>query len=318
MSTALARMRGALRADGTDPDRARSLLFWAERFLDHAGNDELDRLSRRDVERFLEHLTQERHTGRPTRGRVLTAIRTLYRSAQGNVPPWLRVMLEEERPAGVPNILSQDEIRRLLGRLLGTDWLAAALIYGTGLRLIECIRLRVRDLDLTEGRIQVRDAEDRIQREVGLPDAVVPVLKAHLDSLRARHIAAVGDGRGMVTLPPTIAREQPGLARKWAWQYLFPETDPRKPGAAEHHDDAARMHRHFERAAQEARIHRRVTGHVLRNSYAIHLIQQGVPVRRVEQLLGTAPDDLPACSQDAAPECIQLPVSEPPSSLPLH
>lgn len=318
MSTALARMRGALRADGTDPDRARSLLFWAEHFLDHAGNDELARLSRRDVERFLEHLTHERYAGRPTRGRVLNAIRTLYRSAQGDVPPWLRVMLEEERPAGVPNILSHDEIRRLLGQLLGTDWLAAALIYGTGLRLIECIRLRVRDIDLTKGRIQVRDVEDRVQREAGLPDAVVPVLQSRLDTLRARHIAAVGEGRGMATLPPTIARDQPGLARKWAWQYLFPESSPRKPGAAEHHDDPSRMHRHFERAAQEARIHRRVTGHVLRNSYAIHLIQQGVPVRRVEQLLGTGHEDLPASTRDAAPECIQLPVSGPPSSLPLH
>ena len=318
MSTALARMRSTLRADGTDPARARSLLFWAGRFLEHSSTESLDRLGRRDVERFLEHLTRERYAGRPTRTRVLQAIRTLFHSAQGSVPSWLRVMLEEERPAGVPNILSHDEVRRLFGRLLGADWLAAALVYGTGIRLIECVRLRVRDLDLAERRIHVRDAEDRIVRDAGLPEAVVPVLQAHLETLRARHIAAVSEGRGAATLPPTIAREQPGLGRKWAWQYVFPESAEPKAGAAEHHEDAARIHRHFERAAQEADIHRRVTGHVLRNSYAIHLIQQGVPVRRVEQLLGTAPDDLPACSQDAPPECLELPMDAPPAHHGIH
>lgn len=318
MSTALARMRGALRADGTDPARTRSLLFWAERFIKHSGAESLERLGRRDVERFLEHLSRERYAGRPTRSRVLQAIRTLFHSANGSIPPWLRLMLEEERPAGVPNILSHDEIRRLFGRLLGSDWLAAALVYGTGIRLIECVRLRVRDLDLAEQRIHIRDGEGRLQREAGLPDAVVDVLQTHLETLRARHIAAVSEGRGTVTLPPAIAREQPGLARKWAWQYLFPESTDEKSGAAEHHVNSARIHRHFERAAQEAGIHRRVTGHVLRNSYAIHLIQQGVPVRRVEQLLGTAPDDLPACSQDAPPECLELPMDGPPTGLGIH
>lgn len=313
MATPLQVMRDALHREGIEEQRAQRLLFWARAFLKHAGNAHPERLGRRDLERFLEHLAHERYAGRPTQERALQAVRTLYRSCLGTVPGWLQVLLDERRSIGGPNILSRDEVRRLLAQLHDERWLVAALVYGAGLRLIECMRLRVRDLNLVERRILIRDDDDRIQRELALPESTRPVLEARLDQLRATHIRDVGNGGGVVTLPPGVAARSRDAGRQWSWQYLFPRRDAAAERAAAserppiHHLEPALLHRQIEQAAHAAGIHRRVTGHVLRNSYAIHMIQQGVPVRRVEQLLGVAPQDLPACTRDDVPEAIAIP-----------
>lgn len=315
MSASLERMRDAMRRDGVDDKAARRNLFWARAFLEHAGSDEPDRLGRRDLDRFLAHLANDRYAGRPAQDRALNAIRLLYRRGVGRVPAWLQIVLDERRPVQGPNIVSRDEVGRLLAQLHGAHWLAAALVYSTGIRLIECVRLRIRDIDLGERTLQIRDARDAVLRDAALPESILAPLEQRIEGLRRRHIREVGDGRGRASLPPDIAEERPELARKWGWQYLFPqrregeEFRPVPDGEPVHHVEPAQMHRHIEQAAQAAGIHRRVTGHVLRNSYAIHLIQQGVPVRRVEQLLGTAPDDLPACTRDDPPVCLELPAA---------
>ncbi|PKL96604.1 MAG: hypothetical protein CVV18_01010 [Gammaproteobacteria bacterium HGW-Gammaproteobacteria-8] len=289
MSEALTRMRIALAKEGQDSKHAEQLLFWASSFLNFASFDDPDQIDRTEVERFLSHLSSERHASSATRQRALEAIERLYRHTDAGVPSWLKILVEERRPTTMPNVLTRDEVRRVLRQLLGREWLAAALVYSTGIRLIECVRLRIRDLDLEAGRLVVRDASDHIQRSLAIPRELLPKLKAHLDELRRAHIAAIGEGGGEVTLPPSIAARQPSAARSWGWQYLLPE---RRGGEhkAVHHMDPQQLHQRFERAATEARIYRRVTGHVLRNSFALHMIQRGVPVRRVEQLLGTSHD----------------------------
>lgn len=290
MSDALTRMRIALVDEGLEPKRAEQLLFWATSFLSFANIDRPEDVDRNEVEKYLEHLSRDRHAGSATRQRALEAIERLYRHTDAGVPAWLKILIEERRPTTMPNVLSRDEVRRVLRQLLGREWMAAALVYSTGIRLVECVRLRIRDLDLEAGRLAVRDSADHVQRSLLIPRELLPKILAHVDDLRRTHIAEIGQGGGEATLPPAIAARQPNSARSWGWQYLFPERRGNERKAI-HHMDPQQLHQRFERAATEARIYRRVTGHVLRNSFALHMIQRGVPVRRVEQLLGTARDE---------------------------
>lgn len=308
MAAALQRMQESMRLDGVDDQRAERLLFWARSYLKFVDEDEPTKLGRRDLERFLEHLARERFAGRPTQDRVLRAVRELYRSTSGTVPPWLQILLDERRPIRGPNILSRAEVERLLKRLHGVNWLAAALVYGTGIRLAECVRLRVRDIDPQRRRVTVRSNEDRVLRELALPDAVLKPLDERLKHLRQIHIRDVGNGGGLATLPPGEHPAERG--RQWGWQYLFPRAidgPAVQAGTPTHHVDPVLIHRHIEQAANTAGIHRRVTGHVLRNSHAVHMIEQGVPIQRVERLLGIGKDDGPVHTRDDVSETIPLP-----------
>lgn len=295
MSNALTRMRIALRERNVDEDRSRSLLFWARSFLDFCNIDDPERLTRDDVEAFLVHASGERFVGRPARGRAVEAIEWLFRANGDGVPAWMKLLIEERRPDSTPNILSREEVGRLLAQMTGETWLAAALVYGTGIRLLECVRLRVRDIDLEQNRLIVRDSADRVGRRLPLPENTETRLMEHLEKLRLSHIRDIVDGNARTTLPPPIAARSPEVARSWGWQYLFPDhmehrrSDPGGIGPTRtiHHVDPQMLHRKFERVALEASIYRRVTGHVLRNSFALHMVQQGVPVSRVERMLGT-------------------------------
>lgn len=320
MNELLERMQALLRQEGVDEAHGQRLVFWARKFLEFSAEDapvdDLTRLDRDAMERFLEHIAHERYAGRPTQDRALDAAHWLYRSSPDGSPPWLQLMLEQRRRGVAPNILSREEVQRLLARLGRDEWLAAALVYGTGIRLLECVRLRVRDVDPETRRLIVRDPSDTVLRELYLPAAVARTLVPRIDELRQIHIQDVSNGCGAVTLPPDIARNQPNAALAWKWQYLFPA----RPGAARfasdserrpiHHVDPARVHRVIEQAAHAAGIHRRVTGHVLRNSYAIHLIEQGVPVTQVETLLGTA---TASTEPLAVRGCIEIPDAPPTS-----
>ena len=301
MSEALVHMRSSLLLEGVEPRRAERMLHWAQAFLSFGDSDEPSELDRNDVEAFLDHLARRRDNATIPRSQVLESIKRLYRHGQGGVPTWLRVLIEERTSTARPNVLSEDEIQRLLARLFGREWLIAALISGTGLRLIECLRLRVRDLDLGSKRLRVRHADDRVDRELDLPEEVIGPLREHLDGLRSEHIRDIADGSGTVSLPPAIARDRPAVARKFGWQYLFPAPIPsgdvRRSAECIHHLDPNRIHQQFARAALEAGIYRRVNGHVLRSSFALKLLKKGVPVREVERILGAARTPA-AASQD--------------------
>lgn len=322
MANALTRMRTALRAENADEQLEKSLLFWARAYLIHCNNDEPEQLDRSDVERFLTHLSGEKYAGRPAQNRALEAVQTLYRTACGKVPAWLQIFIEERRNAGAPNILSREEVRRLLAQLKGRDWLVAALVYGTGIRLLECVRLRVRDIDVASNQLLVRSADDRILRRLPLPDNIRPRLEEHIEVLKLDHIRDIVEGAGRATLPPVIAARQPNVGRNWGWQYLFPIKQPKQehddPGQTIHHVDPQSLHRQIERAAVDANIYRRVTGHVLRNSFAIHMIQQGIPVKRVEQILGTREYEDSSNDSLATREHMHLPIDSASDNASVH
>lgn len=316
MNASLQRMRARLQREEIDPERIRRLVFWARSYLEHTGEEDPGRLDRETLEDFLDHLVRNRYAGRPTQERALDAVHWLYRSMPDGTPPWLQRMLDERRRTAGPNIVTREEVHQLLARLRGDEWLAAALVYGTGIRLLECLRLRVRDVDPGERRLIVRDTEDRERRRLILPAAVAHALTQRLDGLRQAHTRDIGNGSGAVTLPPDIARERRGAELEWGWQYLFPqglEQPGRAATSAIHHLETAPMHRAFERAARSAGIHRRVTGHLLRNSYAVHLIQRGAPVRLVERLLGIARVEESGPVQAPSGSCIELPEAPDPT-----
>lgn len=310
MNSSLSRMQARLRREDIDPERVERLMFWARSYLEHSGEGDPARLDRDTLEDFLDHLVRKRYAGRPTQERALDAVHWLYRSMPDGTPPWLQRMLDERRHSAGPNIVVREEVHQLLACLSGDEWLAAALVYGTGIRLIECLRLRVRDADPVERRLIVRDEEDRPQRLLLLPAAAARTLARRLDALKQTHIRDIGNGSGAVTLPPKVAQARRGAALQWNWQYLFPqaiENSERGAAAPVHHREPGPIHRAFERAARKAGIHRRVTGHLLRNSYAVHLIQRGAPVALVERLLGTAPIHESEPVQAPPGSCIELP-----------
>lgn len=295
MTDALVHMRVSLREEGVDPRRVESLLHWGRAFLVHCNHRDPEDLGRGDVKSFLTHVSREQHIGQPARLRALEAIEQVFRHSRTGVPGWLRVLIEEEsRDQDQPNVLTHEQVARLLSRLMGADWLAAALIYGTGLRLAECVRLRVRDVDLQAGTLSVRNGQDLVTRVLSIPDNTQQPLSDHLETLRSQHIRDIVEGHGCATLPPAIGQEHPEFARKWHWQYLFVKRlerptrrDESSPRIVLHHADPNTLHEHFEHAAVSAGIYRRVTGHVLRNTFAAHMLKRGVSIKRLERLLGS-------------------------------
>lgn len=324
MSNVLTRMHAGLRKQQIDEKTAKSILFWARSFLLFCDNNEPERLGRGDIEEFLEHLKRERFAGRAGRQRALEAIEQMYRYTDDGTPEWLKIMVEAARGPATANILSRQEVGELLEKLRGPDWLAAAIIYGTGIRLLECVRLRVRDLDLKSGTLHVRGENDEIQRSLAIPSRLVPKLSQHLERLREQHLSAISLGKGRVWMPDSLAERAPSTARQWGWQYLFPALPggseagapvQRKQSDVIQHTDPRLVHRKFERAAIEAGIHRRVTGHVLRNSHAVHMLEKGVPLRRLEQLLGARAAPVGPVADKPV---LSIPEADNSSSMPVH
>ena len=320
MSNALTRMRSGLRAQGFPDQRIKPLVFWARTFLSFSGRDDPADVGRADLERFLRHLGEERGAEPASTDTALEAIEHLFDNCDSGMPSWLKAYLGEQRSAGRSNVLTTDEVRRLLARLTGASWIAGALIYGTGIRLLECVRLRVRDIDFDHDCLMVRGSDESIHRRPSLPPNIHERLQEHLEELKLNHIRDIVEGTAAATLPPPVAARHPERARAWGWQYLFPDRSESTAGppadgrAATHHIDPRTLHRVFARAALEAGIYRRVTGHALRNSYAMRMIQQGVPASRVERMLGTTDD----ASGDGEWRSLSIPVDVEPRTAEVH
>lgn len=289
----LEQMRTSLQFRNFNLTTEKAYLYWARAYMLFNDQRHPGELGRDEIEAFLSHLGTDRYAAPSTQNQALKAIQFLYEEVLDLHPEWLARYLAKREEAGTPNILSPQEVQRLLSNLHGQDWLIACLVYGSGLRLMESLRLRIRDLNLHERAITVRDPEGHVIRDTILPKHLVEKLQSHLEDRKLLHIKDIAEGLGEVYLPPAIAENHPGVARSWGWQYLFPEqlnrTDPESRGVSRrHHINEVRLRQAIDRAAIEANIFKRVSADTLRNSFAVHLIQQGSPLRDVEALLGTA------------------------------
>ncbi|MEM7053823.1 MAG: tyrosine-type recombinase/integrase [Pseudomonadota bacterium] len=291
MPTALNKMRLGLTEAGSEKETIVRLIHWAEWYLRFSDADHPETLERSSVESFLAELISEQFIDRAGQDQALEAICILFSINCGEVPGWLNDFLEERRKSSAQNTLSYVEVRHLLERMYGDDWLAAGLIYGSGLRVLECFRLRVRDLDFKTNQIAVRASDDRIERWTPLPVNLVAKLNKQLEEMQQQHIQAIVHGQGRVTLPGDMARTQPRRARSWDWQYLFPQPLDEDEARARqnrptHHSEPTAFRRALEHAAIEARIYRQISGATLRNSFAAHMALRGVSKEHIQQMLG--------------------------------
>ena len=242
-----------------------------------------------EIERFLSHLAEKQGVAASTQRQALNAIVFLYREVLdmdlGDIAP-----VRSKRHRKPPTVLTQDEVLRMLNAMEGTHRLMAQLTYGCGLRLMECIRLRIQDLDFGQGRVFIRDGKGGKDRTVVLPEAVRPLLADHVGRVAALHETDLREGFGDVYIPEALARKYPNACRETGWQYVFPSksrsVDPRSGKTMRHHVMESGFQKAVKEAVRKAGILKRATVHTLRHSFATHLLENGVNIRMVQELMG--------------------------------
>ncbi|HZM36950.1 MAG TPA: integron integrase [Burkholderiales bacterium] len=265
---------------------------WIKRFIYFSGRRHPAGLGASEVTAFLNDLARERNVAAATQNQALSALVFLYREVLGAALPWLDELERVRRPARVPTVLSPGEVERLLAAMRGTKWLMASLLYGAGLRLRECLRLRVKDVDFAYRQIVVRDGKGGKDRVTMLPASVVEPLRAQLVRARELHEEDVARGVGEVELPHALARKYPRAPHEWGWKFVFPSAklsvDPETGVVRRHHVFENYLVRAIKDAARAAGLAKHVTCHTLRHSFATHLLERGYDIRTVQELLGHA------------------------------
>ena len=263
---------------------------WVRRFVLFHGKRHPADMGAKEVEAFLTHLAVQGNVAASTQNQAKSAILFLYREVLGSELPWLDGVESAKRPQRLPVVLTEDEVEALLARMSGTCGLVARLLYGSGLRLLEAARLRVKDLDLERLEILVRDGKGAKDRVTMVPESLREPVQAQLAVAEALHRRDLGEGFGEVYLPFALARKYPNAAKEWKWQYVFPadriSRDPRSGARRRHHIDGQHLERAMRLALREAGIHKPATPHSLRHSFATHLLQAGYDIRTVQELLG--------------------------------
>jgi integron integrase len=285
----LDQMRDALRLKHYSYRTEETYLDWVKRYIIFHGKRHPAEMGAPEIQAFLIHLATQRQVSASTQNQALSAILFLYREVlQQKVEPVL--LSSAKRPERLPTVLTHDEVLRLLASLSGVYKLMAQILYGSGLRLMECVRLRIKDLDFEYQTITVRDGKGEKDRVTPLPQSIASDLKRQIERVRLLHEEDLQAGAGEVYLPDALAIKYPNAAHEFIWQYLFPASkrsrDPRSGQERRHHLDPSALQRAVRDAAQKAGIPKRVSCHTLRHSFATHLLQNGYDIRTVQELLG--------------------------------
>ncbi|MEO8733798.1 MAG: integron integrase [Flavobacteriales bacterium] len=263
---------------------------WIRRFILASGKRHPKDMGAADVEGFLSTLATQGKVAAGTQNQALSALLFLYREVLAIDLPWMETMVRAKRPQRVPVVLSRDEVTRLLAMMDGTAALMASLLYGSGMRLMECVRLRAKDVDFELNQICVRDGKGGKDRHVPLPQRLRELLSAQLERVRLIHQQDLLAGHGMVWLPHALARKYPSAPREPGWQYVFPSgqlsRDPRGGAWRRHHLDERGLQRAVRSARVKANIIKPATCHTLRHSFATHLLEAGQDIRTIQELLG--------------------------------
>ena len=286
----LEQVRNAMRVRRYSYRTEQSYVEWIKRFVHFHGRRHPREMGAAEVSAFLTNLARERNVAASTQNQALSALLFLYKHVLSVELPWMSSIERAKRPVHVPVVLTRNEVAALLAQMQGTRWLMAALVYGAGLRLRECLKLRVKEVDFAYGQLTVRDGKGGKDRRTMLPAALANPLRDHLARAKRLHERDLADGYGEAWLPDALERKYPRAAKDWGWQFVFPSgklsADPRSGVVRRHHvyDDV--LGRAVAAAARAAGIAKPVRVHTLRHSFATHLLEAGYDIRTVQELLG--------------------------------
>lgn len=265
-------------------------LHWMKRFILFSGKRHPRDLGAADVTAFLNHLAVERHVAAATQNQALAALLFLYKEVLAEPLPWLDEVVHAKRPVRRPSVLTSGEAQKMLAKMHGAKWLMASLLYGAGLRLRECLNLRVKDVDFGYRQIIVRDGKGGKDRITILPAQVVEPLQSHFAQVKLLHERDLVEGYGDVELPDALMRKYPRAPYEWGWKFVFPShkrsVDPATGVIRRHHVYENYLIRGVKEAARAAGIAKHVSCHTLRHSFATHLLENGYDIRTVQELLG--------------------------------
>ena len=263
---------------------------WVRRFIFFHGKRHPAEMGKPELEAFLTNLAVAGNVSASTQNQAKSALLFLYRHVLELDLPWLENVEQAKAPKRLPVVMTASEVRNVLDRMRGTYGLMGRLLYGTGMRLMECVRLRVKDVDFERCEIIVREGKGFKDRVTVLPQILIEPLKLQLEKVRALHQEDLTAGTSDVYLPYALARKYPKAGRDWAWQYIFPSaklsTDPRSAAVRRHHLDEKGLQREMREAVLASKITKLATPHTLRHSFATHLLQSGYDIRTVQELLG--------------------------------
>jgi integron integrase len=286
----LDRVRGKIRLKHYSIRTEQAYVDWIKRFVLHFDKRHPAEMGAPEVEAFLTHLAVQGKVAASTQNQAKAALLFLYREVLEQELPWLENVEQAKAPKRLPVVLTEAEAQAVLSRLEGTHWLVAGLLYGSGLRIMEALRLRVKDVEFARGEILVREGKGFKDRVTMLPAALAEPLKAHLEKVHALHEQDIAEGFGEVYLPYALERKYPNAAREWGWQYVFPSrnrsVDPRSGVLRRHHVQDQAIQRAIRQAVRDAGIVKPATPHTLRHSFATHLLTGGYDIRTVQELLG--------------------------------
>lgn len=267
-----------------------SYLGWSKRFILFHNKRHPRDMGADEVTAFLTDLAVRGNVAASTQNQALNAVLFLYREVLKIDLSWMDGIQRAKKPARLPVVFSRAEVKCLLAQLDGTLWLMASLIYGTGMRLMECVRLRVKDVDFHYKQILVRDAKGQKDRVTMLPESLIDSMRNHLVRVKELHEQDLKAGFGRAYLPHALDRKYPNAGREWGWQYAFPartrSCDPRTNIIRRHHFPEDSLQRALKNAIRKAGIIKPGTTHVLRHSFATHLLEDGYDIRTLQDLLG--------------------------------
>ena len=288
----LEQVRGKIRLKHYSIRTEQAYTDWIRRFILHFGKKHPRVMGAAEVEQFLTYLAVQGKVAASTQNQAKSALLFLYKEVLAVELPWLDNVEQAKNPKRLPVVLNRDEIQAILSRLTDTNWLVASLLYGTGMRIMECLRLRVQDVDFKRREILIRDGKGFKDRVTMLPLSLVATLQAHLAKVRLLHESDLAQDFGAVYLPYALERKYPNAAKEWIWQYVFPaakiSTDPRTQVVRRHHVQEQAIQRAVKQAVRDANLTKAATPHTFRHSFATHLLEGGYDIRTVQELLGHA------------------------------
>jgi integron integrase len=286
----LDQVRQAIRTRHYSYMTEKAYVGWIKRFIFFHNKRHPAEMGEAEIAQFLSSLATESHVSASTQNQALNALLFLYREILKKDIGYVNGVVRAKRPHRLPVVLTRQEVRSILGCLDRSDWIMAMLLYGAGLRLMECLRLRVKDIDFTSNQIVVRAGKGDKDRHTMLPAAVKEQLAKHLDLIKRQHQSDIERGLGRVALPNALERKYPNAGKEWGWQWVFPATshytDKVTGERRRHHLHESVLQKAVKEAVRRAGIFKPASPHTFRHSFATHLLEDGYDIRTVQELLG--------------------------------